>query len=63
MPTHPPARRRSPVQRKARRGTTSIEYTMIAGLVAVAIIVALTNLGAIVDVLFTLVAALTTAAI
>lgn len=58
MPTHPPARRQS-----ARRGTTSIEYTMIAGLVAVAIIVALTNLGSIVDVLFTLVAALTTAAI
>lgn len=58
MPTHPPSRRHS-----ARRGTTSIEYTMIAGLVAVAIIVALTNLGSIVDVLFTLVAALTTAAI
>ena len=52
-----------PTRPAARRGTTSIEYTMIAGLIAVAIVVALTNLGAIVDVLFTLVAALTTAAI
>jgi Flp pilus assembly pilin Flp len=48
---------------RSRRGATNIEYGLIAMLIGVALIGALSQLGAIINVLYTLVATLTDAAI
>ena len=37
--------KKAPLFRKAQRGATAIEYGLIAGLIAVAIVVGVTNLG------------------
>jgi Flp pilus assembly pilin Flp len=46
---------------RARRGTTSIEYGLIAMLVGIALIVAFSNLGGVVEVLYALTDAVRTA--
>lgn len=48
--------------RNNRRGATSIEYALIGTLIGVALIVSLTQLGAVVEVLYTATSALVTAA-
>ena len=48
---------------RSRRGATNIEYGMIALLIGVALIGALSQLGSLIEVLYTLVATLTDAAI
>ena len=48
---------------RQRRGTTSIEYGLIATLIGVALIVALSNLGGVVEVFYTAAEALVSAAV
>jgi pilus assembly protein Flp/PilA len=49
--------------RRNRRGTTAIEYATIASLIAVALVVALTQLGTVVEVFYSATSALLTAAV
>lgn len=48
---------------KNEEGTTAIEYAVIASLVSVAIVAALSNLGSIVEAFYTLVGVLVAAAV
>jgi Flp pilus assembly pilin Flp len=49
--------------RRSRRGTPAIEYALIGTLVGVALVVSLTQLGAIVEVFYSATSALVDAAI